>query len=90
MNEKILLKFNEDNQKLLINLICTTAGRNNLEIDIIKIIRIILYYDRNRKYKFCCKEHAQYFNENCSVMDPDLYTRLQPVMNLIKIIFYKK
>ena len=89
MNEKILLKFNEDNQKLLINLICTTAGRNNLEIDIIKIIRIILYYDRNRKYKFCCKEHAQYFNENCSVMDPDLYTRLQPVMNLIKIIFYK-
>ena len=89
MNEKILLKFNENNQKNLLSQICNTAGRRNLDIDIIKIIKIMLYYDRNRKYKFCCKEHSKYFNDNYSIMEPELSFRLQPIIRLIEIIFDK-
>ena len=89
INEKILLKFNEDNQKNLINQICTTVARSYFDIDIIKIIRIMLSYDRNRKYKFCCRDHAQYFNVNCPIMDPDLASRLQPIDKLLVNIFEK-
>ena len=89
INEKILLKFNEDNQKNLINQICTTLVKIDFDIDIIKIIRILLNYDRNRKYKFCCRDHAQYFKENYSIMDPELSSRLQPIEKLLQNIFEK-
>ena len=90
MNEKILLKFNEENQKNLIHQMSFTAGRKNVDIDIIKIIRIMINYDRNMKYKFCCKEHSKYFNdENYPIMDPELSNRLEPIMQLLEIIFEK-
>ena len=89
INEKILLKFNEDNQKNLINQICSTVARSYFDFDIIKIIRIMLSYDRSRKYKFCCRDHSQYFNVNCPVMDPDLASRLQPIDKLLVNIFEK-
>ena len=89
-NEKILLKFNEENQKKIIGQITTTVGRSNLDADIIKIIRIMLSYDRNRNYKFCCRNHSQYFNEIYSIMDPELSNRLQPIERLLEVIFDKK
>ena len=89
INEKILFKFNEDDQKNIISTICLTAGNKNIEIDILKIIKIMLNYDRKRNYKFCCKAHADYFNENYPIMDPELFNRIQPLEKLIDIIFEK-
>ena len=50
----------------------------------------MLSYDRNRNYKFCCRNHSQYFNENYSIMDPELSNRLQPIERLLEVIFDKK
>ena len=87
INEKILFKFNEDDQKNIIGSMCRTAGNKNIEIDIQKIIKIMLNYDRKRNYKFCCKAHADYFNENYPIMDSELFNRIQPLEKLIDIIY---
>ena len=87
LNEKILLKFSEENQKNLINQINVTIGKKNIIIDIIKLIRILFNYDRNRKYLFCCGKHSKYFNNNISIMKPELFERIEPIMKLIEIIF---
>ena len=90
MNEKILFKFNEEDQKSIINQICLTEKQKNFEVDIIKIIKILLNYDRKKNYKFCCKNHAEYFNDNYSIMDGELSSRIEPIANLFEIIFEKK
>ena len=89
LNEKIFLKFNENNQQNILNQIYTNATRKNVKIDIIKIIKIMLNYDKDRMYKFCCKEHSNYFNENYVIMNPELSTRLKPIMKLLEIMFEK-
>ena len=90
MNEKILFKFNEEDQKSIINQICLTAKQKNFEVDIIKIIKILLNYDRKKNYKFCCKNHAEYFNDNSSIIDGELSSRIKPIEKLFEIIFEKK
>ena len=89
LNEKILFKFNEEDQKNIINLICLTAGKRNINVDIVKIIKIMLNYDRKKNHKFCCKTHAYYFNDNYPIMDSELFIRIQPLEKLIEIIFEK-
>ena len=71
------------------NQICSTISKYNFEVDIIKIIRIILFYDKNRKYQFCCKKHCDFFNKNYSVMEPELSKRLEPISKLLEKIFEK-
>ena len=66
------------------------AEQNYFEIDIIKLIKILLNYDKDKNYKFCCQEHAQYFNGNYSIMDPELSNRIEPIEKLFEIIFKKK
>ena len=90
INEKILDKFSKDDQKHIINTISITAGNRNIEIDFIRIIKLLLYYDRNNKYKFCCKAHADYFNDSYEIMEPELSNLLQPVEKLVQIIFDQK
>jgi hypothetical protein len=90
MNEKILFKFNEAHQEKILEKICLLVDKRNIKVDIIKIIRILLYYDRNNKNKFCCREHAEYFNGTYSVMDPELSSRIKPIENLLEILFDKK
>ena len=90
INEKILFKFNEEEQKNMINAFCFSAGSKDIDVDIIKIIKIILHYDRKKNYKFCCKNHADYFNDNYPIMDSELSNRIQPIEKLIEILFDKK
>ena len=89
LNEKIFLKFNENNQQNILNQIYTNAIRKNVKIDIIKIIKIMLNYDKDRMYKFCCKEHSNYFNENYIIMNPELSIRIKPIMKLLEKMFEK-
>ena len=89
INEKILFKFNEENQMHILNQIGTTARRNDININIIKIIKILLNYDKNRKNMFCCKEHCEYFNEKYPIMNPELSYRLNPIMKLLETILEK-
>ena len=89
LNENIFLKFNGNNQQNILNQICTNAARKNVKIDIIKIIRIMLNFDKNRIYMFCCKEHSNYFNEEYAIMNPELFISLKYVMKILEIMFEK-
>ena len=90
INEKILNKFSKEDQKNVINTISIIAGNRNIDVDFIRIIKILLYYDRKNNFQFCCKEHADYFNDNYEIMEPELSNLIQPVEKLVHIIFDKK
>ena len=90
MNEKILFKFNENLQKDIINQVCLIAEKKYFKIDIIKLIKILLNYDKDKNYKFCCRKHAAYFNGDYSIMEPELSNRIKPIEKLFNIIFNKK
>ena len=89
LNEKILFKFNDEQQKIIINQIRMTIEEKSFSINIIKIIKILLKYDTNKNYKFCCKKHKEYFNDNYEVVDKELSSRIEPLEKLIEVIFDK-
>ena len=89
INEKFFFKFSETNQQKIINSVCLTAGRKDVDINIIKIIKIMLHYDRNRKYEFCCKKHSEYFIGNYSIMAPELSEKIKNIFKLLEVIFEK-
>jgi hypothetical protein len=47
-----------------------------VNIDIMKIANIMVYYDKDHLTKFCCKAHAEYFNDSNNkkkeIMEPEL------------------
>ena len=66
MNENILFKFNQQEQREIIDIITNVIknidkDKKPLNIDIIKIINILLHLDKDKNYFFCCKKHAEYF-----------------------------
>ena len=94
LNENILFKFPLEQQKNLINQIIVlmnekTNSKLLINIDIIKIIKILLYYDSKKYNKYCCKIHADYFNDSKEkdIMSPDLNNLIEPVINLLKELF---
>ena len=94
LNETILFKFSFELQKNLINQIIALINERSktklfINIDIIKIINILLYYDSQRYNKYCCLKHAEYFNDakEKGVMSPELNTLMEPVINLLKELF---
>ena len=92
MNEKLLFKFNHEEQKEIIDIITNVyknidKDKKTLNIDIIKIINILLYLDKNKNYLFCCKKHSEYFIEQNEVMTPELNIRLQPIEELLSHLF---
>ena len=94
MNEKIWIKFNFEIQKEMINhLKNAIVSENSIknEFEIIKIINILFYYDSYKDNKYCCKEHSQYFNnaqtDESDILNPELNTLIEPIMDLIKKIF---
>lgn len=77
INEKILNKFSKEDQKNVINTISIIAGNRNIDVDFIRIIKILLSYDRKNNFQFCCKEHADYFSDNYEIMEPELSNLIQ-------------
>ena len=92
MDERILFKFNHEEQKEIIEIISHVIesidpDKKTLSIDIIKIIKILLHLDQDRHKLFCCKEHSEYFTENFGIMNPELHLRLQPIEQLLHHLF---
>ena len=82
MDERILFKFNHEEQKEIIEIISHVIesidpDKKTLRLDIIKIIKILLYLDQDRHKLFCCKDHSEYFTENFGIMNPELNLRLK-------------
>ena len=78
LNKNILSKFSYQNQKSLLIQLHTikTLKNNSIKIKVSKLISIILFHDKQFKYKFCCKEHADYFknenNTNIKIRDQEI------------------
>ena len=90
MNERILYKFNYDERSLIYKKIyefLINESKINIDINITNIINILLSLEKNKYSHFCCKKHAQYFNKDSQIMEPELTNSLQPILNIIQIIF---
>ena len=93
LNEKILFKFPFEQQKEIIKQIIDLINVSSksellIEINIITMINILLYYDSKKYNKYCCKKHADYFKdgEEKGVISPELNELIGPVIDLIKEI----
>jgi len=93
LNEKILFKFPFEQQKDIIKQIIdlinvSSKSELSIEINIITIINILLYYDSKKYNKYCCKKHADYFKdgEEKGIISPELNDLIGPVIDLIKEI----
>ena len=92
MNEKILFKFNHEERSLVYKyayefLITENSSQTNIDINISNIITLLLRHEKNKYTHFCCKKHAEYFNKETQVMEPELCKTIEPIINIIKIIF---
>ena len=97
-DEKLLFKCKIEDQKKILEQIRTVLNLYFLKkidfvnIDIIKIINIMLYYDKEHYTKYCCKIHAEYFNNSNKekeIMKPELSQTLQTLEYILKLIFKK-
>ena len=73
MNEKILFRFNFKDKSLMYEqiykfLIQQAAENKKIEINIMNIINILLFHEKERYTHFCCKKHAAYFNKESKIM----------------------
>ena len=94
-DEELFYKYKYQDQK---NIIATLnlfflQKQDLVNIDIMKIINIMLYYDKEKYNKFCCKEHSQFFNQEANkekkIMEPELSEILQPLEYILKSILKK-
>ena len=91
LNEKILFKFNSQEKNLIYSQIYNYLIKESLEqkkinINIINIINILLYHEKDKYTHFCCKKHAEYFNKESQIMKPELNEYLKPLINIIKLL----
>ena len=90
MNEKLLFKFNHEERTLIyqhINSFLINEEQINIDIDIVNIIKLLLRHEENKYTHFCCKKHAEYFNKESQIMEPELTVSIKPIMNIIRLIF---
>ena len=90
LNTKILLKFSYAAQKEIIEQIIKYINLKSkiqifININIIRIINILLHYDGQRYNKYCCKKHKEYFTnaKDEDVMNPELNEIAQPIFSLL-------
>ena len=91
-DEKLFYKFKIEDQNKIIAILNLFFSQKSfiVNVDIIKIINILLYYDRDKYTKFCCKEHSDYFNKEENkerkIMEPELCQIIQPIELILKSI----
>ena len=97
-NEKLFYKFKYPEQKKILDQIRSILNlyyiqkEEFLNFDIMKIINILLYYDKEKYTKFCCKIHSEYFEINDKkneIMSPELCEIIQPLEYILKLFFKK-
>ena len=97
-DEKLFYKYKYEDQKKImdqINSVLMLFYSKKIEfvnIDIMKIINIMLYYDKEKYSKFCCKEHSDYFNhenKEKKIMEPELFEVIKPLEYILKLFFKK-
>ena len=95
-NQKLLTKFKYEEQKMIIEqmksvltTVYTNKKEDELNIDIMTIINLILYYDKEKFNKFCCKEHSEYFIAQSEIMNPELSEIIKPFEEMLKLYFKK-
>ena len=90
MNKAIFFKFKREEQSLIlmqINSLFDMIKNEGFIFDIMLLINIILTYDEERYYKFCCKFHSEYFNTQNEIYNPELKEVLKPVEDIISKLF---
>ena len=90
LNEKILFRFNFKDKSLIYEQIYKFLVKQNMEkkvmsINMMKIINILLYHEKERYTHFCCKKHSEYFTQESQVMNPELNEYIKPLINIIKL-----
>ena len=93
LNEKIISQFNYDNQLILWKNVNSFFISDDTQIkeflNITKFILILRYYDRNRYQEFCCKNHAEIFDNDEKIMNPEFDVLLGDLFNIILLFINK-
>ena len=91
LNEKIFSKFSEENQLILWGDIYKffTSDYSQLKdsLTMSKICLLLRFYDKDRYTKYCCKRHANLFDEETSnnILEPDMNIKVGKLFEIIQL-----
>ena len=91
LNEKIFSKFSEENQLNLWGDIYKffTSDYSQLKdsLNMSKICLLLRFYDKDRYSKYCCKRHAELFDDVSSdnILNPDMNTKVGKLFEIIQL-----
>ena len=101
LNEKIISKYNTENQIILWSNIYSFFTSDDTQIknlfNIRKICLLLRLFDEKRYLQFCCKYHANVFKDNneeetekdIPIMEPEMNVRLNELFKIIQIYIDK-
>ena len=101
LNEKIISKFSKEDQLKLWDYVknCFDSDYSQMKdsINMRKICMLLRFYDDKRYNEYCCMNHANLFKPkddkekyNPKVMNPELSTKIEKFIDIIKIYIDKK
>ena len=91
LNEKIFSKFSEEVQQKLWDGVHDFFTSDYLQmkelIPISKICLLLRFYDKDRYAKYCCKKHAQLFDEESgdNILNPDMNIKVGKLFEIIQL-----
>ena len=101
LNEKIICKYNPENQIILWKNIYSFFTSDDTQIrdcfNIRKISLLLRLFDENRYNEYCCKNHAEFFKDNnneenkndMKIMEPEMSARIDDLFKIIQIYIDK-
>ena len=101
LNEKIISKYNTENQIILWSNIYSFFTSDDTQIknffNIRKICLLLRLFDEKRYFEYCCKYHANIFNDSneyetensIPIMEPEMNVRLNELFKIIQIYIDK-
>ena len=90
LNEKIFSKFSMENQLNLWGDIHKffTSDYSQLKdsLNMSKICLLLRFYDKDRYSKYCCKRHAELFEDDSpeNILNPDMNTKVKKLFEIIQ------